>query len=114
MSLDLPNSFDPSSVFAQLEAAAEKMTATKEKADILTELKKSVLARMTLEYMSDGCSSRVEAETRALACKEYQEYVRGMVEGERQANRALAAYKNMVILAGLRQTEESSRRAMRV
>ena len=115
MSDDLhsPNSFNPSAIFSALEDAAQKMTETKEKADNLTELKKSILAKLTLGHMK-GKVSRLEAETRALADDEYREYIRGMNEAARQANRAQAAFKNQHVLAELRRSEESSRRTMRV
>ena len=112
-SLHSPNSFDPSNIFAALEEAAEKMTATKEVADNLTELRKSILARLTLGHMK-GKVSRLEAETRALADDEYTEYIKGMNEAVRQANRAQAAFKNRHVLAELRRSEESSRRNLRV
>ena len=111
--LHSPNSFNPSSIFTALEDAAERMTEAKEKADNLTELRKSILAGLTLTHMV-GKVTRAEAETRALADEEYKEYIKGMNEAVRQANRAQAAFKNRHVLAELRRSEESSRRTMRV
>ncbi len=111
--LHSPNSFNPSAIFSALEDAAEKMTEAKEKADNLTELRKCILAGITLEHMA-GKTSRAEAETRALASTEYAKYIKGMNEAVRQANRAQAAFKNQHVLAELRRSEESSRRTMRV
>jgi len=107
------HSFDPNAIFTALEAAAELMTVTKEAADNLTELRKAFLAKLTLDHMK-GKVSRLEAETRALADEEYWEYIKGMNEAVRQANRAQAAFKNRHVLAELRRSEESSRRTLRV
>ena len=113
--LHSPNSFNPSSIFTALEDSAERMTEAKEKADNLTELRKSILAKLTLSYMKRPLhTSRLEAETRALADIEYREYIEGMNEAVRQANRAQAAFKNQHVLAELRRSEESSRRTLRV
>ena len=111
--LHSPETFNPSAIFRELEAAAEKMTKAKEKADNCTELRKCILAGITLEHMV-GKITRAEAETRALASDEYKEYIEGMNEAVRQANRAQAAFKNQHVLAELRRSEESSRRTMRV
>lgn len=111
--LHTPEIFNPASIFAALEDAAEKMTAAKEKADNCTELRKCILASITLEHMV-GKISRAEAETRALASVDYKKYIEGMNEAVRQANRAQAAFKNQHVLAELRRSEESSRRTLRV
>ena len=103
--------FDPDTIFAELERAAEEMVSTKEVADNLSELKKSVLARLTLDCMKT-VKSRTEAEVHALADPEYETYVRGMNEAGRRANRAQAMYKNRLVLAELRRTEETTRRNM--
>ncbi len=110
--LHQPGSFDPDSIFRVLEDAAERMVAAKEKADNLTELKKSILAAKTLDFFKDKIP-RIEAEMKALADEDYQQYLRGMNEAVRQANRAQAHYKNALVLAELRRTEESSRRSLR-
>ena len=111
--LHTPYSFNPTAIFSALEDAAEKMTEAKEKADNCTELRKCILAGITLEHMV-GKITRAEAETRALASDEYKEYIEGMNEAVRQANRAQAAFKNQHVLAELRRSEESSRRTLRV
>ena len=103
--------FSPDQMFHELEDAAESMANLQAQADQLSELKKSRLAALTLDYMK-SCKSRAEAETHALADSEYAEYVTGMIEAERRANRAKAKYHNMRVLSEARRTEESSRRAL--
>ena len=111
MNLRNSHEFDPDAIFSELERAAEEMVRTKETADNLSELKKSVLAKLTLDHMK-SVKSRTEAETYALADPDYETYVRGMNEAARQANRAQAMYKNRLVLAELRRTEESTRRSL--
>lgn len=103
--------FSPDKMFHELEEAAENMANLQAQADQLSELKKSRLAALTLDYMKE-CKSRVEAEVRALADPQYTEYVTGMIEAERRANRAKAKYHNLRALGEARRTEESSRRAL--
>ena len=103
--------FSPERMFHELEDAAEDMANLQAQAGQLTELKKSRLAALTLDYLKD-CKSRVEAEVRALADPQYTEYITGMIEAERMANRAKAKYHNMRALGEARRTEESSRRAL--
>ena len=103
--------FDPAKMFVELETAAEEMCNLQAQADQLTELKKSRLAALTLDYMK-SCKSRVEAEVRALADPQYEEYITGMVEADRRANRAKAKYHNLRALGDARRSEEASRRAL--
>ena len=103
--------FDPDAIFRTLENAAEAWLSAKETADNLTELKKTMLARYTLDAMKSS-KSRIEAEMVALADPAYEEYLRGMNAAERVANRAKAKFDNMKILSELRRSEESSRRSL--
>ena len=64
--------------------------------------------------MADLKCSRVEAEARALADDEYEQYVIGMNRAVREANKAQATFKNRHVLAECRRSEESSRRTLRV
>ena len=103
--------FSPDRMFHEMEEAAEQMASLQAQADQLTELKKSRLAALTLDYMK-SCKSRVEAEVRALADPQYEEYVTGMIEAERRANRAKAKYHNLRALSDARRTQEASARAL--
>ena len=103
--------FSPDKMFHELEDAAEDMANLQAQADQLTELKKSRLAALTLDYMKT-CKSRVEAEVRALADPQFEEYVTGMIEAERRAVRAKARYHNLRALSDARRTQEASVRAM--
>lgn len=103
--------FSPDKMFHEMEQAAEKMADQQAQADQLTELKKSRLAALTLDYMKE-CKSRAEAEVRALADPEYETYIVGMIEAARRANRAKAHYHNLRALGDARRTQEASARAL--
>lgn len=109
--VSLPNSYDPDRVFLEIEAAAEIMTDTQAVADQLSELKKSQLAVLTLDEMKT-CKSRAEAEVKALANPDYEEYIVGMIEAGRVANRAKARYFNLMGLRDDRRTQEVSHRTL--
>lgn len=107
----IPNSFDPDAMFRELETASEKMCDTQAQADQLEEMKKPQLAMLTLEYVK-SVKSRIDAETKAFADQRYADFIEGMVEARRQANRAKARYHNLRALGEARRTQESSRRAL--
>jgi len=109
--MTLPVPYDPDRVFLEIESAAEIMTDTQAVADQLSELKKSRLAALTLDQMKT-CKSRAEAEVRALANPDYEEYVVGMIEAGRIANRAKARYFNLMGLRDDRRTQEVSHRTL--
>ncbi len=102
---------DPDATFLALEVASEKLVEARELADLTEELKKTILSQITLEYIRTG-DSRVMAETKALASEQYEEYVTGMVEARRRANRAQAKYANLKILAELRRSQEATERML--
>lgn len=103
--------FSPERMFHELEESAEDMANLQAQADQLAELKKSRLAALTLDYMK-SCKSRAEAEVRALADPQYSEYVTGMIEAARRANRAKARHYNLRALSDARRTQEASARAL--
>ena len=105
------NSYDPDHVFRELEEAAERMTDFEAQANQMDEMKKPVLASLTLDHMKSE-KSRAMAETRALADPSYETHIIGMIEARRKSNRAKAHYHNMRALADARRTQEASIRAL--
>jgi hypothetical protein len=77
-------------------------------ANLLEETKKSVLARIKNETESKSDAAR---ETVALAHPDYRAHVDSMVEARRVANRAKVRYDSARVLAEMRRSEESTRRA---
>lgn len=104
---------DPNKTFLALEQAAEEWVSALEDALRLEELKKPVLAQMTLEMQKKyNIKSRVDAETRALASEEYCTHADAIAIARAKANRAQAKYKNLQILAELRRSQEATERAL--
>ena len=102
MKLDSDRAYD--ALIKSGEEWADKDAA----ASILEETKKSVLARLKNEAKG---KSDAASETLALASPEYEEHVTQMVEARRQANKARVRYDSAKVLAEMRRSEESTRRA---
>lgn len=77
-------------------------------ASILEETKKSVLARIKNTV---GAKSDAAAETQALCHPDYLEHLSVMVEARKVATKAKVRYDSAKILAEMRRSEESTRRA---
>jgi len=80
-------------------------------AEGLEEGKKMLLAELILGYMDDGSTSRILAESKALADERYKEYIDRMVETKRLSNRSRVEYDALKIKLELVRTWEASRRA---
>jgi hypothetical protein len=103
--------FDPNAIFSHLEETAEECAMAEGLADQLSEHKKILLAKITLEEMALN-KSRVEAETTAVASQEYQIHVNGMLAASQKANRSRMKYKNALVWAESMRTQESSARSL--
>lgn len=78
-------------------------------ANLLEEAKKSVLAEVKLS--SADLKSEAAKESVALASDTYRKHVASMIEARKQANRARVRYDAAKVLAEMRRSEESTRRA---
>jgi hypothetical protein len=95
--------------YEALITAGETWADAQAAADLLEETKKSVLAKLKIECsMSSTDAGR---EMYALADQEYRKHVEGMVNARRAANKARVRYDSAKVLAELRRSEESTRRA---
>lgn len=105
--------FSPDEIFHKLEAAADAMADAEASAMRLEELKSVLLAQLMIGY-KDGTAklSMAEVEMRAKADPKYSVHIEGMCVARKVANRARARYKDLELLARLRQTQESSARSM--
>jgi hypothetical protein len=77
-------------------------------ANLLEETRKSVLAKLKNESEAKSDAAR---ESEALTKQEYHVHVEAMIEARRQANRARVKYDSAKVLAEMRRSEESTRRA---
>ena len=101
------NDFDPEAIYKRLLDAGDDWVDKNAAADLLEETKKSVLA----ELMNGRDGSSAERERRALADPTYKHHLTSMTAARKEANRARVKYDSMKVLAELRRTQESTRRA---
>lgn len=99
---------DPDKIYESLVKAGEDWADAEAAADLLEETRKSVLARL----MNDSAVASVAGkEMMALADPEYTEFLEGMVQARKVANKARVRYDSARILSELRRSQESTRRA---
>lgn len=101
-------SFDPEQMYQRIVKAGEEWADAEAAAELLEETKKSVLAKLMSE--SDGTSAAAK-EMYALADPKYREFVSGMVTARKTANKARVRYDSARVLAELRRSQESTKRA---
>lgn len=99
---------DSDQVYNSLVKAGEDWADQDAAASLLEETRKSVLARLMNEC---AASSQGAKEMYALADPEYGRHLDGMVQARKVANKARVRYDSARVLAELRRSEESTRRA---
>ncbi|HEX3156739.1 MAG TPA: hypothetical protein VHV32_19070 [Candidatus Angelobacter sp.] len=99
---------DPDKAYDALIRAGESWADAEAAAALLEETRKSMLAKLMNE---SAVASIAGKEMVALASEEYREYVDGMVKARAAANKARVRYDSAKVLAELRRTKESTRRA---
>lgn len=101
---------DAERIYAEVSAAGETWADCKAAYEALDDNTKSVLADIALGYM-DGKTSKTEAELRALASRGYRDHLASVKEARRAWLMAQVRYDSLKMLAELRRTQESTRRA---
>lgn len=101
-------SFDPARMYEQIIAAGETWADAEAAAALLEETRKTVLAK---EMNVAASASIAGKEMLALASDEYRNFVEGMVKARAAANKARVRYDSAKILAELRRSQESTKRA---
>ena len=99
--------FDPDRIYKQLTDAREDWSDKNAAAELLEETRKTVLA----ELANKEHGSQNAKEAAALANPVYKLHITNMVVARKEANRARVRYDAMKVLAELRRTEQSTRRA---
>ena len=99
--------FDPDRIYKQLTDAGEDWADKQAAAELLEETKKTVLA----ELMAVEHGSQSAKEAAALGSPTYKLHLTNMVAARKEANRAKVRYDSMKVLAEMRRTQESTRRA---
>jgi hypothetical protein len=99
--------FDPEAIYQKLNSAGEEWADKDAAANLLEETKKTLLA----ELMQGLEGSNTEREKKALADTTYKHHLKTMVAARKEANRARVRYDATRVLAEMRRTQESTRRA---
>lgn len=99
---------DSEQIYDALVKAGEDWADQDAAASLLEETRKSVLARLMMECPAPSSTAK---EMYALADVEYKKHVEGMVGARKVANKARVRYDSARVLAELRRSEESTRRA---
>ena len=101
---------DADRIYHEVTQAGETWADAKSAYEALDGLTKTVLADITTNFLPPVCSTRIEAESRALASSDYKEHLAEKSKARRVWLLAEVKYKGLVMLAELRRTQESTRR----
>lgn len=99
--------FEPEKIYHQIVTAGEEWADKQAAAELLEETKKTVLAELMHGYQG----STAERERNALADPAYKLHLTKMNAARKEANRARVKYDAVRVLAEMRRTQESTRRA---
>lgn len=99
---------DADQIYDAITKAGEDWAEKQAAADLLEETRKSVLAKLMNEAPHTSMGGK---EMQALADPEYKKFVEGMVSARKAANKARVRYDSAKVLAELRRSQESTRRA---
>lgn len=99
--------FNPEAIYQKLNETGGAWVDKNAAAELLEETKKTVLA----ELMNGLVGPKTEREAKALADPAYRLHLTNMVTARKEANRARVKYDSMKVLAEMRRTQESTRRA---
>lgn len=99
---------DAEKIYESLVRAGEDWADAQAAADMLEETRKSVLAKIMADSQHSSIAGK---EMYALADGEYRTFLENMVRARKAANKARVRYDSAKVLAELRRSEESTRRA---
>lgn len=100
--------FDPEKMYERITAAGEAWADAEAAASLLEETRKTVLAKL----MNDAAGTSIAGkEMQALASDDYADFLAGMVKARAAANKARVKYDSAKVLAELRRSQESTKRA---
>ena len=103
-------SLDPEKIYHEVISVGESWADKKAAFEALDDVTKSVLADITGRFM-DGKITRTEAERYALSSQDYREHLASVSKARQEWLRAQVKYDSLRMLAELRRSEESTKRA---
>jgi hypothetical protein len=101
---------NPEEIYHAVSEAGSDWADKKAAYEALDDATKSVLADIALGYM-DGKTSKAESELRALASRPYREHLAEVKTARKAFLQSQVKYDCIRMLAELRRTQESTRRA---
>lgn len=101
---------NPDEIYETISKAGEEWADKKSAYEALDDNTKSVLAEITGRYMDTG-QSKSAAEVSALASRDYREHLASLSKARGEFLRAQVRYDSLKMLAELRRSQESTRRA---
>lgn len=101
-------SLNPDKTYDALIRAGEEWADADAAASLLEETRKSILAKLMAENQAASIGAK---EMYALADPEYRKHVEGMVSARKAANKARVRYDSAKVLAEMRRSVESTKRA---
>lgn len=99
---------DAEKIYDSLVQAGDDWSDAEAAASLLEEARRSVLAKLMAEAESPTNAGK---EMQALASDDYREHIDKMVAARQAANKARVRYDSAKVLAELRRSQESTRRA---
>lgn len=102
--------FIPNDIYREVTSAGEDWADKKSAYEAFEDNTKSVLAEITTGYMKTA-KSKTEAEMYGLAAEEYKQHLRSLQDARRAFLRAQVKYDSIKMLAELRRSQESTKRA---
>lgn len=100
--------FDPERMYHNIVKAGDEWVDKESAAELLEETKKTILARLAIKADATSVAAK---EQEALANPAYELHITKMVSAREEANRAKVRYDAVKVLAEMRRTQESTRRA---
>lgn len=104
-------SLDPDKIYAQISQAGLTWADCKSAYEALDDNSKSILADIQSNFLDSGKMSKTEAEMRALASGDYKQHLASKQKARKEWLRAQVTYDSLKLLAELRRSEESTKRA---
>jgi hypothetical protein len=101
--------FDPDKIYHQIVTSGEEWADCEAAASLLEETRRTVLAELMNSL--DKSMSMAAKESYALADPTYKLHVTNMVTARKEANRTKVRYDAVRVLAEMRRSQESTRRA---
>lgn len=98
-------------IYQEVTSAGEKWADCKAAYEALDDMTKTVYADIMTNYMPPICSTKGEAECRAYADKDYKAHLVEKGKARRAWLLAQVGYDGLKMLAELRRSQESTRRA---